>query len=288
MEKHALFSNFEKKKSMGISKDIHVTILGCGWLGKIVGKYLIEQGYTVSGSYRRPESKNELEDLGINPFPYEFTVNTNIPSEIKNRTDLLIIMFPPSSVKNQEESYGTFLTAASTQFPAKTKVIFTCSSGVYPKEEGIYNESFDFGVSISENNLKEAEEMLRKKHSSNLTILRLAGLIGPKRHPIHSLKGREISHSGKASVNLIHSADICRAIELIVSKNAFGSVFNLVFGKHPEKREYYVRAANALGLDPPKFGDESSPNRMITGSLIENELGFRYAHSIDNFDEFAI
>lgn len=273
---------------MGISKGNKVTILGCGWLGKIVGKYLLEKGFEVSGSYRREEAKNELEAIGINAFPFEFAVNTKIPSEITSQTDVLMIMFPPSSVKNQEESYGTFLTRASTQFPATTKVIFTCSTGVYPNEAGVYDENFDFQSNNEKNNLWEAEKMLRRKHEDHLTVLRLAGLIGPKRHPIHYLKGRELSHSGKASVNLIHSSDIRQAIALIIAKNAFGEVFNLVFNEHPEKREYYIQAANALGLTPPQFGTESASNRIITGDLIQNELRFEYAHSIYNFDEFVV
>ena len=45
-----------------------IAILGCGWLGLPLGKYLVEQGYRVAGSTTRAEKLSTIQAMGMEAF----------------------------------------------------------------------------------------------------------------------------------------------------------------------------------------------------------------------------
>jgi nucleoside-diphosphate-sugar epimerase len=258
-------------------------ILGCGWLGQIVGEAQVQKGITVYGSYRRPEVDKKLTEKGIQGFELDFNKDLNVPSEICAKATHVFIFITPSSAK--ERSYPELLTCLMDQFPSGVKVIFSSSSGVYPKAAGTYNEKYKLDPSIP-NRLLPAELALQKLLNKRLIILRLAGLIGPERHPAYSLSGKTLKDDGSNPVNLIHAKDIVAAIEWLCENAYFGHTYNLASPKHPSKKEYYTTAANHFGVSPPEFGEERATNRLVEGNLIEQETSFRYNHALDNFDDF--
>lgn len=264
-----------------------ITIVGCGWLGKQIGAAFLKQGYTVNGSFRSEESKTELSAIGLHPFYWEAISEMHIPNEVVDRTDLLCITLPPSIAKGTQ-TYAEILLGISQQFPENCRAIFTSSTGIYPKRGETFDETYLFSESEQNTPLFRAEETLRSYWQQRITILRLGGLIGPKRHPIRSLQGRTLEEDGTAPINFIHSADILRAIQHIFEVPAFGGCYNLVSSEHPTKKEYYTDAASAFQVSPPFFGHNSSLRREINGSKITTELGFEYAHSIFAFEDFRI
>lgn len=258
-------------------------ILGCGWLGQIVGEAQVQKGITVYGSYRRAEVNKKLTEIGINGFELDFNEYLNLPTEIREKATHVMIFITPSSAKAR--SYPELLTGLLSQFPANVKVLFSSSSGVYPKSEGTYDEQYKLDPSIP-NRLLPAELALQKLLGQRLTILRLAGLIGPKRHPAYSLSGKELNDDGSNPVNLIHAKDIVSAIDWLCENEYFGHTYNLASPSHPSKKEYYTMAADSFGITPPKFGQDRATKRLIVGNLIEEETSFRYNHALDNFDDF--
>jgi len=260
-----------------------VVILGCGWLGQIVGEALVKNGASVFGSFRRPEVADKLKEIGIKGFELEFNESSKLPDEILQEATLVLIFITPSSSKRI--SYEALMTELLDQFPDKTKVIFASSTGVYPKAAGEYSESFEIDPNLP-NRLLPAENALRKLLGDRLNVLRLAGLIGPKRHPAYSLSGRELLTNGTNPINLIHANDVVLAIESLIDNDHFGHTFNLVNPNHPSKIAYYSEAAAYFDIESPKFGDELSENRLILGNAIELETPFRYGHAIDNFVDF--
>ncbi|MDB3907769.1 hypothetical protein N9355_09890 [Crocinitomicaceae bacterium] len=260
-----------------------VVILGCGWLGQIVGEALVKKGSSVYGSFRRPEVAEKLEEIGIRGFELDFNESAKLSDAIVQDTTHVLVFITPSSSKRI--SYDALMTELLKQFPKTVKVIFSSSTGVYPKEGGEYNESFDIDPNLP-NRLLPAENALRTLLGNRLNILRLAGLIGPKRHPAYNLSGRELLSNGMNPINLIHANDIVSAIEWLLDNDYFGHTYNLVNPNHPSKNAYYSEAAEYFGVEPPKFGTESAEDRLITGNAIEQETSFRYHHALDNFRDF--
>ena len=73
-----------------------ISVLGCGWLGLPLTRFLLDKGYKVKGSTATPEKLDELESSGIEPYHITLTpeINDDYNPEFLN-TDILIINFPP-------------------------------------------------------------------------------------------------------------------------------------------------------------------------------------------------
>ena len=268
-----------------VQKNKNVVILGCGWLGKIVGSELANSGFKVFGSIRDEDKSESLKNLGIQPFILDTNVNSQISTDLIDNTSIVLMFFPPS-IASESRKYHEILEELASRFHENTRFIFTSSTGVYPQQEGTFDESWSFTENDQNNRLKLAENTLRHLLGNRLTIIRPGGLIGPDRHPIYSLQGRQISHDGNAPVNLIHGKDISGVVLKILESGYSGGVFNLVFPHHPTKKEYYQKAAEVLSLDRPEFGSENTPNRLITGDSVEHKLDYKYRCPIDNFLDF--
>lgn len=261
----------------------NVVILGCGWLGQIVGKEFAQIGDTVFGSFRSADTEKALISKGIEGFHIDFNESTELPASITREATHVFVFIPPSAAKSM--SYEQLLNSLLSQFSPSVKVIFSSSTGVYPKDAGIYDEQFKINPN-KPNRLFPAEVTLRNILGNQLTIFRLGGLIGPERHPAYSLSGKKLSNDGSNPVNLIHAKDIVSAVRWVCEHDHFGCIYNLVHPNHPAKNEYYTAAALHFGIDPPEFGSEPATNRLVSGNFIEERTSFKYRHALDNFDDF--
>lgn len=247
-----------------------IALIGCGWLGRPLAQEFLKNGNTVFGSSTSPEKLAELESLGIIPFLYDGERNVLLPPAVRN-VDCLIINFPPS----KSENYPIQIEELLKQLPDACKVIFTSSTSVYQDLEGEVDEK---SPTKMDHSVFLAEEKLR--HSGKqVTILRLAGLIGPNRHPVKQLSGRIIK-DGNMAVNLVHLTDVIAAIKIILDKNAWGKTYNICWHDHPKKGDYYLNAAEIYGVIPPVIQYSNLKGKSIDGGLISFELGFQYNHSI--------
>ncbi|MBL4862768.1 MAG: hypothetical protein JKY09_07110 [Crocinitomicaceae bacterium] len=264
-------------------ENLHVSIIGCGWLGLQLGKYLKKAGTIVKGSYRSDQGKMRLENNGIDGFLFDTSLKAQISIDMIESTEVLVVSLPPG--RGQEMSqYAKDLAHIVQQFTASVKVIFTSSIGVYPKRKGTFDESFDLSHE-TESALLLAEQKLGEILGEQLTILRLGGLIGPNRHPIKLLQGRTLSDDGSGPINLVHSSDSIAAIQLIIDGSHFGKVYNLVYPNHPSKKNYYAGLLKKYHLAPFQFTDKPSVSRLIDGNKIVEDTGFSYQHDIQLFDD---
>lgn len=263
-----------------------IVIYGCGWLGQQIGEHFRLKGHKVIGSYRSEESKEKLIEKEITPFYHTASTEySQISNEITDNTDLLIISVPP--IRNEDPAtYSVALQNVLLDFPDKTRVIFTSSTGIYPKVEGTFQEDYSFKANERLNELYLAEKGLRSIAQDRLTILRLSGLIGNDRNPIKFLQGRNMHDDGKTPVALVHAHDIIRFIDLLVEKDTFGEIFNLSYPGNQLKCDYYSKIAKALGFLPPNYADVPAPYRFIDSEKSQNVIGFSYEHDISDAKEF--
>lgn len=262
---------------------MNIKIIGCGWLGIQLGIHLSKQGVSVSGSYRSKIQKEVIAKTSIKGFELDIDVNSQISINTFENGDVFIISLPPIR-KEEPRYYARLLANLVQQFPISARVIFTSSIGIYPQKEGVFTEDYLFQEE-EKSVLFNAEVELKKVLGERLTILRLGGLIGPKRHPIKSLRGRSISNDGLAPVNLIHSVDICRVIDSVLSRNTFGMTYNLVFPIDMHKKSYYSLIAEKYNFEPPQYGIVESLNRSVDGRLVCADLNFDYLVNPQDYSE---
>ncbi len=266
--------------------ELSATIIGCGWLGLALGKKLVKKGYSVNGSVRKQEGFEVLKSAGINPFELDLEKSTDVPTSISMKERILIISIPPIDRKKPKR-YENMLQEVLNQFSDGTRVVFTSSTGIYPKNSENYTEDFSFSTKQESTVLNLAEEVIRQSSKPH-AIFRLGGLIGPGRHPIRFLQGRKGVKNPHGPINFVHQGDCVRALLLAVEDTEFSGTFNLVFPNHPTRKDYYLEAAKFYKLVPPIFNEEEAIQRLISSEKVGRDVNFEFKFPIDIFPELEI
>jgi nucleoside-diphosphate-sugar epimerase len=256
-----------------------VSILGCGWYGLALAKELISNGFSVKGSTTSGEKIQHLADLHIVPYLVNFSADNETYAAAFFDCDVLIISIPPKVRTGNAEDYIKRISHIIDAINSSgiKQVIFISSTGVYSDLNTIVNElTPPIPDTESGKALLKAEEMLKKETSFTTTVIRFAGLIGPGRDPGRFFAGKTNIPNGKAPVNLIHLAD-CTGISLaILKREAFGYTFNAVSQGHPQKADFYVKAAMRSALPVPEFIDELNDWKIVSGGNVETILNYQY------------
>ncbi len=259
----------------------NVAIIGMGWLGKPLAVSLMKNGYTIFAGTRNLDKAKEFNQLGLIGFQISFDtdyVKIHLTKEKLDQIDFLIICVPPSGFSNYAESLGSIVS----YFDSETKIIFTSSTGVY---EEVNKEVAEDSNKITEHPVFLAEQKLKELKGDQLTIVRLAGLIGENRHPVKYFIQKNLIPNSNAPINLVCQKDVIRSIELILEKQLFGKTYNIVNPSHPSKEEYYLSAAKELYNSKPNI-ESGSGGKLVLGTKFEEEIGFAYNFPIDDWDEF--
>lgn len=244
-----------------------IGIVGCGWLGLHIAKYLSRNNkiYTTTTS----EEKNaELLEKGFNSITIQFSdyeifqenSSWNVISDLD--TILITIPFPKRTsvdlLKNRFENISSFIKGF------KNQLFIMSSIGIYPQVE----------MEIRENTLEEQllnsnilfVEKLMKRNFPQINILRLGGLMGVDR----ILSKYKVSNPDQ-TVNHIHYEDICMIIERMIIKDSKSKIYNVVAPFHPTKQEIinYQKGVSEP-FETQKFG------RKILSDWLENDLDYKY------------
>lgn len=237
-----------------------VAVVGCGWFGLALAKQLLQEGYKVTGSKRRPEDLAVLTELGIEAFALNLTQETQIEANeprcaaewglqgaVANRsspanhslpetqsvaglaqsvssllqTDFLVVNIPPR-LQRGHDAYLQELNQllALIQGWQYQGIVFISSTGVYPAKDKSVAESDALALTPENQTLLAAEALFAQQKNS--CIVRFAGLVGPKRHPGRFLAGKTDVPGANVAVNLVHLCDCVRAVSMIVAAQSAG------------------------------------------------------------------
>ena len=267
-----------------------IGVLGCGWLGLPLAIQLVAEGYYLKGSTTTLEKLITLSSHQIDPF----LVHLNpalIGDDIKTffNVDLLIINIPPKRNQSAANDYLDKMSniASAIRESSINKIIFISSTSVYPEDKMLVSEDTAIDVnSSSAISLYQAEEIFRHLENVKTTVIRMAGLIGPNRHPGRFFAGKENIPNGLAPVNLIHLDDCIGIILTVIKKEIWGETFNGAAPSHPTKAEFYNLAANQFNQTSAKFISEEKEFKIVSSEkLIEK---FNYQFKIPNLMKWLL
>ncbi|MCP4985958.1 MAG: NAD(P)-binding domain-containing protein [Colwellia sp.] len=280
-----------------------VGIIGCGWLGNALASQLKEQGIKVLATRSNDKNVEQLLSQGIDAsvllLPSE---QDQLNSHSIFNSQCIIIAITPQ-FKQGRADYGDkieqlIIAAKASSFVEQ--IILLSSTAVYNGLSGNITETsaLDFSadkvtvlnqaekavLSFSDTPSEQVQNLANKKSSY---VLRLAGLVGPNRHPGKFLLNGRMLKSPEAKVNLIHQQDVIGLTLSILSKSIECGIFNGVSSTHVSKKEYYQAAAHALSLDPPCFEEVSAAQtdkenreaRIIMGDKAETMLGYQFYYA---------
>lgn len=257
-----------------------ISLLGCGWLGFPLAKYLIQVGFNVNASTSSPDKMYRLREAGLVPFLVQFDYSLPEPdlSPLLD-ADILIVSIPPGGrSKDGTKNYRSMGAALKKQVlnSRVSKLIFISSTSVYADNNTIVTESSEISPeTASAKVIAELEESLSEL-PIKILILRLAGLFGPGRLPGRFFAGKSNIPNGLAPVNMIHQEDVIKLIVKLIDSETAEGIYIGCTPSHPSKQEFYTLAARFEQLEPPIFIPEKVRWKEVTSERIENELGFLF------------
>lgn len=262
-----------------------VAIVGLGWLGMPLALSLSARGWQVAGSKTTLDGVEAAGMCGIESYMLrlepELVCETDDLEALMN-VDALVITLPARRTGPGDDFYFQAvqqIVDSALAWQVK-RIIFTSSTSVYGTAAGVVKETTRREpVTASGKVLKELEDWLHNLPGTSVDILRLAGLVGPQRHPGRFFAGKT-APDGQQGVNLVHLEDVVAAITLLLQTPKGGHIYNLCAPEHPARAVFYPQMARDLGLEPPVFtsGDEKNTGKCVDGSRICHELGFEYQY----------
>lgn len=261
-----------------------ISILGCGWLGLPLGKFLHEQGFEMKGS---TTTFDKLELLKKNKIePYQISLNPYITgNDIHSffESDLLIIDVPPSLRKQTADFHIEQMQEVQKiiQGSAVKYIIYISSTSVYTDVNGEVKEEDVVTLDEADNKtLFTAEEIFRKDTRVKSLIIRCAGLAGYDRNLVRHFAGKKELRMGNAPVNLIHRDDVIHILLELIKRNKWNETFNICCPRHPLRKDLYPFLAQKYNYEMPEYlADDISDFKIINIEKLQKEIGYNFKFS---------
>lgn len=217
-----------------------VSIIGCGWLGKVLFNELSNE-YSVK-CYSRDKTA---------------------PTDEFYKSDILIIAI------NTKDNYLQTLQNTIALIPKSTIVMLMSSISVYREFDTDVDESFEIKTSSLQ---KEAEDIVLDS-VKNTIILRLGGLMGDDR-----VAGRwkKVSTFEDGYANYVHRDDVINIVRAIVKSNIKSRIYNVVAPFHPTRQEIHKQNSKKFGFILGTFSGFS--NRKVLGRKLISDLNYTFIY----------
>ncbi len=260
-----------------IKKYKTISILGCGWFGFAFAEELIKRGYSVKGSTTSKEKIPELLAAGIDPFLINFSAEKQLSNKAFFDSDVLFICIPPKRKSLELGDYPKKIDSIVQSTKEDTKIVLISSTSVYGDQNKAVNE---FSETIPDTNsgkiILESEQIIKRLRPNNFTIIRFAGLFGPRREPARFFAGKTNIPNGLAPVNMIHQKDAIGVACATIENDAFGETYNACAPNHPTKGDFYTAAALNSGLDAPTFIKEKASYKIVESLNVPKFLNYKF------------
>lgn len=239
----------------------NIVLCGCGWLGNQLIAPIQTLEYTVSATCRTMEKRNSLIEQSV--LAATFTLGDTFPDYLllDSLPNTVIVMIPPGRRSANTQHWESSLVSLfhCLDRDSVDHVIFISTTSVYGEPENYLTISEMTQVAPKTASAcahVRVENQLRKILPQKSSIVRLAGLVGPNRHPIKTLSGKQLVMPNKV-VNLVHGEDVVRALERLIRLGHEGQPLHLCSKSHPQRQAYYEKSAEAFNLPKPRFTRDS-------------------------------
>lgn len=236
----------------------HVTIVGCGDIGRRVARLWLEKGLPVTGTHRCTEAQ-ESEADGIQPACLDLA--SNKPEFDAGLAGTLLYYFVPTSAQGESDQHMRhFLTLLENQLPARFVLLST--SGVYGDCGGarVTEETPPNPQTARARRRLDAETQLVRFATERLmdyVILRVGGIYSKERLPLRRIQEQTplLQENLAPMTNRIHADDLASACFLAASRGVPGRIYNISDGQDSNMTEYFNLIADNRGLPRPPTGD---------------------------------
>lgn len=233
---------------------MRVAIIGCGWVGERLAKYLTAKNYHVIATTTSPEKILPLQQVATEVQLLDF--NSTIDFGFLSAVDVAIFSMPIS-----RNAWHQGFEKLNNEFP---KTILFSSTGIYPQENKVFTEKDTDNLRAD---ILASENLVRKKYPQT-NILRFGGLMGDERALKNMFKNRTPENPGKPT-NYIHYEDILPIVDLFLHSEIKAETYNIVAPEHPS-------IAEVLNIESENNGDHKQ--RIISSEKLIQDFNYTFIH----------
>jgi nucleoside-diphosphate-sugar epimerase len=232
---------------------VHLLVFGFGYTGKALARRMLERGWTVSATARKPEERASAEALGVQTFAPS---DDAALAEAAGRAQAILVTAPPNETGCPGLAALAPAIAAARAFP--DWIGYLSTTGVYGDRQGgwVFETSALSAQSIEGARRVAAErDWLEIGRGMGLTVavFRLPGIYGPGRSSFDRLRegtARRVVKPGHV-FSRIHVEDLAAGLQASIARPRAGGVYNLCDDEPAPADEVTRCAAELLGVEPP-------------------------------------
>ncbi|MBI1262117.1 MAG: NAD-dependent epimerase/dehydratase family protein [Rhizobiales bacterium] len=261
---------------------------GYGFSAAALGRRLAARGFEIAGTCRQPEKAERMKEQGVAAYLFDGRL-ADADAALKGTTHLLLSVPPGETGDPVLAVHGKAIAGLA---PDLQWLGYLSTTGVYGDREGdwVDEESpLEPGTERGARRLaaEQGWQALAEAHDLPLHIFRLAGIYGPGRNQLQSLregKARRIIKPGQV-FSRIHVEDIAGILEASIDRPHPGRAYNVCDDEAAPPQDVVAFAAELLGMAPPPEIDfeaaELSPmarsfyseSKRVTNQRLHDELG---------------
>lgn len=261
-------------------------IVGCGYLGRRVGRELAARGERVHGTVRGSRGAESLLGDRIEPIIADVLDPASLDRLPAADRVLYCVGFDRASGVLMRTVYvegvRNVLGALEGIF---SRLVYVSATSVYGQTDGTWVDEDSPTDPISESGrvCLEAEKMARSL-CEGLVVIRYSGLYGPGRIIGRAalVRGEAIEGDVARYLNLIHIDDAAHAAIAALDRGHAGRIYLATDDRPVTRHEYYTLASAVLGTTPARIvpGEAATagsrcdePNKRVSNLRLKTELG---------------
>jgi nucleoside-diphosphate-sugar epimerase len=269
------------------SNKASVAIIGCGWFGLPLAQQLMQQHYSVLVSTTQAAKQQRLQQFGLT------ALLLSLPSSAESlrqsallQTDIVIIAIPPKLRYGQTDYASNIASLVTALRNTRCRqIILISTTAVYQGLTGLVTEQTVLNLANNKTQiiaLAEQQVLASNSAQRHACVLRLAGLVGPKRYPGNFFAGKSQLTDANAPVQLIHQQDAVGIVIKLIEQQQSG-IFNAVSATRANKQSFYQHACRARNLTLPKFTPPienvaTEQYRMISSDKVRQQLHYSFIY----------
>ena len=262
---------------------------GYGFSASALGELLGPAGWSLAGTCRTPEGCHALAGAGVEAVPFSREAPLEDPARsLAGATHILLSIPPDADGDSALDCHGADIAAIE----GLEWIGYLSTTGVYGDTGGAWvDESATPAPSGPRGKRRlEAEKgwlALGSEHGLAVQVFRLAGIYGPGRNALATVRRGEAKRIAKPGqvFSRIHVADIAQVLAASIAKPHAGATYNVCDDEPAPAADVVAYACALLGVAPPPLTPleeaDLSPmarsfhadNRRVSNARIRAELG---------------
>lgn len=272
-------------------KPDHLLCFGFGFSARALAQALPRDQWIITGTSRSVEGCEKITQLGFDAV--QFNDDTPLDPSLLDGVTHIVVSVPPGKTGDPVlKCHGRHLgeRAAHIKWLA-----YLSTTGVYGDRCGGWvDETSPLTPSTSRGSARLAAETgwLELWHNTGLAVhlFRLAGIYGPGRNQLQSLKSGKARRIVKPDqvFSRIHVTDIAGILRASMQRPDPGSAYNVCDDEAAAPQDVVAHAADLLGIEPPPevaFADADlsdmaksfyAESKRVSNDKVKSELDYRF------------